>query len=125
MKPDYVSRLCRIFLVLNFLVFLPLESLVGTIAAWGITGVPAALHCYLRRFSHSAQTEAGRKTLARCSSFLFVILVVNVFTVIMQMIQPDAFILIAIAMLGGSIGLLHIIITALLMAKAKEYRLHS
>lgn len=122
MNVDSVSRLCRIFLVLNFLVFLPLESLVGAIAAWGITGVPAALHCYLCRFSQSAQSEAGRKTLVRCSGFLFVILMVNILAVIMQLIQPDAFILIAIAVLGGSTGLLHVVITALLMAAAKEYR---
>lgn len=122
MNVDSVSRLCRIFLVLNFLVFLPLESLVGAITAWGITGVPAALHCYLRRFSQSAQSEAGRKTLVRCSCFLFVILMVNALAVIMQLIQPDAFILIAIAVLGGSTGLLHVVITALLMAAAKEYR---
>lgn len=125
MNTNSVPRLCRIFLVLNFLILLPLGSLTAAIAAWVITGVPAALHCYLRSFSQSAQSEAGQKTLSRCSSFLFVIPAVNAFAVIMQMIQPDAFILIAIAMLGGSIGLLHICATALLMAAVNGYRVKS
>lgn len=125
MKTDSVSRLCRMFLIINILVFLPLGSLTAAIAAWLITGVPAALHCYLRCFSKSVRSEAEQKMLERCSSYLFVIAAVNAFAVIMQMIQPDAFILIAIAMLGGSIGLLHIVITALLMAAAKGYRAQS
>lgn len=55
----------------------------------------------------SADHHSGR--------LLYVILAVNAFTVIMHLMELDAFILIAIALLGGGAGLLHIIITTLLI----------
>ena len=116
-----MNRLITLFLILNFLVFLPLDSFPGIIMAWIITGVPAALHCYLRGASATAQQPAYRKALIISGWLLYAILAVNVFIIIMQQIKPDAFILIAIALLGGGAGLLHIIITTLLIRAGRPW----
>lgn len=116
-----MNRIISLFLILNFLVFLPLESFTVIILAWIITGVPAALHCCLRDASSAAQQPAYRKALIISGRLLYVILAVNAFTVIMHLMELDAFILIAIALLGGGAGLLHIIITTLLIRAGRPW----
>ncbi len=116
-----MNRIITLFLILNFLVFLPLDSFPGIIMAWIITGVPAALHCYLRGASAAAQQPAYRKALIISGWLLYAILAVNVFIIIMQQMEPDAFILIAIVLLGGGTGLLHIIITTLLIRAGRPW----
>lgn len=116
-----LRRLCWVFLILNFLVFLPLGSFSGIIVAWTITGVPAVLHCWLRGASTAAQQPSGRKALLISGRLLYAILAVNAFTVIMHLIEPDAFILIAIALPGGGAGLLHIVTTTLLIRAGRPW----
>lgn len=116
-----MNRIITLFLILNFLVFLPLGSFAGIIMAWIITGVPAALHCYLRGTSSAAQHPSCRKALKISGWLLYAILAVNAFTVIVQLMEPDAFILIAIALLGGGVGLLHIITTIILVRAARPW----
>lgn len=121
-SPIYKSpilRLCGVFLILNFLILLPMGWLPGVFIIWGISGLPAALHCCLWSRSAACRSDICQKRLLLCCMLLGLILIANILCIIMQQIQPDAFFLIAAAMVGGITGLFHIILTAVMMLAAR------
>ena len=115
MTKPHVFPLCGAFLLLNFLTLLPLGHLPSIALLWCLTGLPPALHLCLWSRSAAGRCQTGQKRLTLSGWLLGIIWAANLYCIILQQIQPDAFIGIAIAVLGGSLGLLHIITTAVLM----------
>lgn len=118
-KPP-VFPLCGAFLLLNFLTLLPLGHLPSIALLWCLTGLPPALHLCLWSRSAAGRCRPGQKRLTLSGWLLGIIWAANLYCIILQQIQPDAFIGIAIAVLGGSMGLLHILTTAGLMLTASS-----
>lgn len=114
-----VFPLCGAFLLLNILTLLPLGHLPSIALLWCLTGLPPALHLCLWSRSAAGRCQTGQKRLTLSGWLLGIIWAANLYCIIVQQIQPDAFIGIAIAVLGGSMGLLHILTTAIQMLTAR------
>ncbi len=122
MNKNPILRLCGVFLILNLLILLPIRWLPGVFTIWGISGLPAVLHCCLWSRSAACRSDICRKRLQLCCRLLGMILAANLLCIITQLIQPDAYFLIAAAIVGGIAGLLHIFLTAVMMQAARPLR---
>lgn len=119
MNKSLIHRLCGAFLILNLLILLPMRCLPGVLIIRGISGLPATLQCCLWSHSATCRSDICLKRLQLCCRLLGLILAANLLCIIMQLIQPDAFLLVATAIVGSIAGLFHIILTAIMMLSAR------